>query len=83
MFTIDGLSTNPILGYDFNQEFSDDLYRVITSRIATFCSEHQLRRHASSGAMEFKKLRRNLSSRIYYGLHQESELVQKVELVNI
>ena len=61
MFTIDGLSTNPILGYDFNQEFSDDLYRVITSRIATFCSEHQLRRHASSGAMEFKKLRGGIS----------------------
>ena len=54
MFTIDGLSTNPILGYDFNQEFSDDLYRVITSRIATFCSEHQLRRTQVQGLWNSK-----------------------------
>ena len=41
-----------------------------------------MQRHASSGN-GIQNYVRNLSPRIYYGLHKESELVQKVELVNI
>ena len=60
-FSIEGLSTNPILGYDFHQDFSEKLYRILTAKIATLSSENNLRRHASSGAMEFKKLRGGIS----------------------
>lgn len=60
-FSVDGISTNPILGYDFHQSFSGKLYRILTAKIATLSSENALRRHASSGAMEFKKLRGGIS----------------------